>query len=134
MSEQMRKLPSRWASLFMWRQETLGRQVTADDLSIDGLPRELIPGEFDAMVTCFRHLSHPSREAALRTYYEGEVRIACDHLSMTANICRCPVNCHCQPCGLPRPKKSFTCPDCKRISYNHNDVRYEYCGACHEFK
>ena len=27
----------------------------------------------------------------------------------------------------------FTCPTCKRVSYNPNDLREGYCGACHEF-
>jgi hypothetical protein len=27
----------------------------------------------------------------------------------------------------------FTCPKCKAVSYNPNDVREGYCGACHEF-
>lgn len=28
---------------------------------------------------------------------------------------------------------TFTCPDCQRTSYNPNDVRERYCGACHKF-
>jgi hypothetical protein len=28
---------------------------------------------------------------------------------------------------------SFTCPDCGRTSYNPNDARHRYCGACHKF-
>jgi hypothetical protein len=28
---------------------------------------------------------------------------------------------------------SFTCPKCGAVSYNPNDVRERYCGACHEF-
>ena len=28
---------------------------------------------------------------------------------------------------------SITCPRCGRTSYNRNDVRERYCGACHEF-
>jgi hypothetical protein len=28
---------------------------------------------------------------------------------------------------------SFTCPKCNAVSYNPNDVRERYCGACHEF-
>lgn len=26
---------------------------------------------------------------------------------------------------------SITCPRCKRTSYNPNDIREGYCGACH---
>lgn len=26
---------------------------------------------------------------------------------------------------------SITCPDCKRTSYNPNDIREGYCGFCH---
>lgn len=29
---------------------------------------------------------------------------------------------------------SFICPDCGMKSYNENDVRFRYCGNCHEFK
>ena len=29
--------------------------------------------------------------------------------------------------------KSFTCPVCKRVSHNPNDLREGYCGACHDF-
>ena len=32
------------------------------------------------------------------------------------------------PDDVPR----FTCPACKRTSFNPNDVRDLYCGACHE--
>lgn len=32
----------------------------------------------------------------------------------------------------PAEVPSFTCPSCKRTSYNPNDVRELYCGACHE--
>ncbi len=28
---------------------------------------------------------------------------------------------------------SITCPKCLRTSYNINDVKHQYCGACHEF-
>lgn len=28
---------------------------------------------------------------------------------------------------------SFTCPFCERTSFNPNDVRFRYCGACHRF-
>lgn len=30
---------------------------------------------------------------------------------------------------------SITCPDpaCAAISYNPNDIRFEYCGACHRY-
>lgn len=27
---------------------------------------------------------------------------------------------------------SITCPDCKRTSYNRNDVKHRYCGFCHK--
>ncbi len=27
----------------------------------------------------------------------------------------------------------FTCPKCGEVSYNPNDVKNRYCGACHEF-
>jgi hypothetical protein len=27
----------------------------------------------------------------------------------------------------------FTCPICGRVSYNPNDEKYRYCGACHLF-
>lgn len=30
-------------------------------------------------------------------------------------------------------RPSFTCPDCGRTSWNPNDVKYGYCGACHAF-
>jgi len=29
---------------------------------------------------------------------------------------------------------SFTCPDCKAVSYNSHDIANSYCGNCHEFK
>lgn len=29
--------------------------------------------------------------------------------------------------------QSFTCPRCRRTSYNPNDVREGYCGACHDW-
>jgi ribosomal protein L37E len=28
---------------------------------------------------------------------------------------------------------TFTCPKCGAVSYNPNDVKERYCGACHEF-
>ena len=28
---------------------------------------------------------------------------------------------------------SFTCPKCRRTSYNPNDESAGYCGNCHEF-
>jgi hypothetical protein len=28
---------------------------------------------------------------------------------------------------------SITCPQCGRTSHNPNDVKYRYCGACHQF-
>lgn len=28
---------------------------------------------------------------------------------------------------------SITCPVCHRTSYNPNDVREGYCGACHDW-
>lgn len=28
---------------------------------------------------------------------------------------------------------SYECPKCHRVSHNPNDVRYGYCGSCHEF-
>jgi hypothetical protein len=31
------------------------------------------------------------------------------------------------------PSPYFKCPRCARYSYNLNDVRERYCGACHEF-
>ena len=27
----------------------------------------------------------------------------------------------------------FTCPRCFRVSYNPNDIRERYCGACHQW-
>jgi hypothetical protein len=37
--------------------------------------------------------------------------------------------------GAPNGLSStaFTCPRCKRTSYNPNDAREGYCGACHDF-
>jgi hypothetical protein len=29
--------------------------------------------------------------------------------------------------------KSITCLTCHRTSYNPNDVKEKYCGACHKF-
>ena len=31
-------------------------------------------------------------------------------------------------------EETFTCPDCGWISANLEDVRFRYCGNCHEFK
>lgn len=28
---------------------------------------------------------------------------------------------------------SITCPRCRRTSYNPNDIRERYCGACHQY-
>lgn len=28
---------------------------------------------------------------------------------------------------------SITCPKCSTTSYNHHDIRWGYCGNCHEF-
>jgi hypothetical protein len=28
---------------------------------------------------------------------------------------------------------SITCPRCSRTSYNENDIREGYCGACHDW-
>lgn len=28
---------------------------------------------------------------------------------------------------------SITCPKCQMTSYNRNDIKYGYCGNCHEF-
>ena len=28
---------------------------------------------------------------------------------------------------------SIECPKCLRISFNADDIRHRYCGACHEF-
>lgn len=41
-------------------------------------------------------------------------------------------------CGLHEraaatPPTSFTCPRCDRTSYNPNDIREGYCGACHNW-
>ena len=30
-------------------------------------------------------------------------------------------------------ERSITCPQCGRTSYNPNDIRAKYCGACHQF-
>jgi hypothetical protein len=38
------------------------------------------------------------------------------------------------PKPLADPDKTFTCPDCKMISSNFNDVINSYCGRCHAFK
>lgn len=32
--------------------------------------------------------------------------------------------------GLP----SFTCPDCRTVSYLRDDIANSYCGRCHDFK
>jgi RNase P subunit RPR2 len=29
--------------------------------------------------------------------------------------------------------KSITCNKCNMTSYNPNDIKYKYCGNCHEF-
>jgi hypothetical protein len=29
---------------------------------------------------------------------------------------------------------SYTCPRCNMTSYNPNDIRYRYCGNCHQFE
>jgi ribosomal protein L37E len=31
-----------------------------------------------------------------------------------------------------RPRDSFTCPRCSRVSFHSTDVREGYCGACHD--
>jgi hypothetical protein len=33
---------------------------------------------------------------------------------------------------VPAPL-SFTCPFCRRTSYNPHDIAQRYCGACHRF-
>lgn len=33
----------------------------------------------------------------------------------------------------PPEPQTFTCPKCGAVSYNANDVRERYCGACHDF-
>lgn len=38
-----------------------------------------------------------------------------------------------QGCQETTIEPSFTCPKCSAVSYNPNDVRERYCGACHEF-
>lgn len=30
--------------------------------------------------------------------------------------------------------ESFTCPQCHRTSFNPNDIKARYCGACHLFE
>lgn len=35
--------------------------------------------------------------------------------------------------SIARDAVSITCPACGRTSYNQNDVREKYCGACHRF-
>ena len=32
------------------------------------------------------------------------------------------------------PLSTFTCSTCGRVSHNPNDVKWRYCGACHEFE
>ena len=32
-----------------------------------------------------------------------------------------------------RDRPSITCPVCRMVSYNPNDVRERYCGHCHQF-
>jgi len=34
---------------------------------------------------------------------------------------------------LPPRRESITCPNCGRTSWNPNDVREGYCGACHDW-
>ncbi len=29
---------------------------------------------------------------------------------------------------------SYTCPTCKRTSYNPNDEKFKYCGSCNVFE
>ena len=60
----------KWTELFGWRHESLGRQITADDLGCDGPSRDLVPGELDAVLTQFRRLGTIGRESAIRTYYQ----------------------------------------------------------------
>ena len=40
----------------------------------------------------------------------------------------------CEQCGKPLVfPASFTCPRCKAVSYNLNDIINRYCGRCHVF-
>jgi hypothetical protein len=40
----------------------------------------------------------------------------------------------CEQCGKPLVfATSFTCPLCKAVSYNLNDIVNRYCGRCHVF-
>jgi hypothetical protein len=39
------------------------------------------------------------------------------------------INC----CEGEAARPSFTCPNCHRVSYNANDIREGYCGACHQW-
>jgi hypothetical protein len=32
-----------------------------------------------------------------------------------------------------RHRDSFTCPRCGRTSWNPNDLKHGYCGACHDY-
>lgn len=36
-------------------------------------------------------------------------------------------------CVMRANDESFTCPLCGKTSYNPDDVREGYCGACHEW-
>jgi hypothetical protein len=36
--------------------------------------------------------------------------------------------------GIPAGLPSYTCPWCGRTSYNLNDVRHRFCGACRQFE
>lgn len=33
--------------------------------------------------------------------------------------------------STPRKYPSITCPECRRTSYNPNDIKEGYCGYCH---
>lgn len=35
--------------------------------------------------------------------------------------------------AMPATPNSITCPHCHRTSYNPNDMRERYCGACHRY-
>lgn len=35
--------------------------------------------------------------------------------------------------GEPIDPPSFHCPRCGAISFNTNDIREQYCGACHQY-
>lgn len=32
------------------------------------------------------------------------------------------------------PDCYYTCPVCKKTSYNPNDIKHHYCGNCHKFE